>query len=145
MQKKIVIIGSADTKGDQLKFLKECIERRGHKAILMDISMGGRPSFKADITPEEIARLGGREIGEIIASKDRFAITNTMTSGAQQKALDLLSKRELDGIVSLGGSTIALLGSQVMSKLPFGIPRLLAPPPPKLFMWEGGLAPTMRW
>jgi uncharacterized protein (UPF0261 family) len=128
MQKKIVIIGSADTKGDQLKFLKECIERRGHKAILMDISMGGRPSFKADITPEEIARLGGREIGEIIASKDRFAITNTMTSGAQQKALDLLSKRELDGIVSLGGSTIALLGSQVMSKLPFGIPKVIGAP-----------------
>ncbi len=128
MQKKIVIIGSADTKGDQLRFLKECIERRGHKAILMDISMGGHSSFKADITPEEIARLGGKEIGEIIASKDRFAITNTMTSGAQQKALDLLSKRELDGIVSLGGSTIALLGSQVMSKLPFGIPKVIGAP-----------------
>ncbi len=128
MEKNIVIIGSVDTKGDQLRFLKERIESRGHKAILMDVSMGGHPSFQADITPEEIARLGGKDIKEIIASKDRFAITNSMSNGAQQKALDLLSKGELDGIVSLGGTTIALLGSQVMSKLPFGIPKVIGVP-----------------
>jgi len=52
MKKKIVIIGTVDTKGDQLRFLKERIESRGHEAILMDISMGGHPSYQADITPE---------------------------------------------------------------------------------------------
>ena len=128
MGRKIVIIGSVNTKGDQLTFLKESIESRGHQAILMDISMGGHPSFQADITPEEISRLGGKDISEVITSKDRFAITNTMSKGAQQKALDLLSKGALDGIVSLGGSTIALLGSQVMSKLPFGIPKVIGVP-----------------
>ena len=126
--KNIVIVGSVDTKGDQLKFLKEKIEERGHKAIIMDISMGGHPSFKADVTPEEIAILVGKDINDIIASKDRFDITNTMTKGAEQKALDLLSKGELDGIVSLGGSTMALLGSRVMSRLPFGIPKVIAVP-----------------
>ena len=128
MEKKIVIIGTVNTKGDQLGFLKEKIESRGHKAILMDISMGGRPAFQADITPEEIAGLAGKDIEEIRASKDRLSITNAMTAGAQQKALDLLSRRELDGIVSLGGTTIALIASQVMSKLPFGIPKVISVP-----------------
>ena len=128
MKKNIVIIGSVNTKGEQLKLLKEKVEERGHKAIIMDISMGGAPSFKADITPEEIASLVGKDINDIIASKDRFDITNTMTKGAGQKATDLLSKGELDGIVSLGGSTIALLGSRVMSRLPFGIPKVMAVP-----------------
>ena len=126
--KNIVIIGSVNTKGDQLKFLKEKIEERGHKAKIMDISMGGHPSFKADVTPEEIASLVGKDINDIMASKDRFDITDTMTKGAEQKALDLLSKGELDGIVSLGGSTMALLGSRVMSRLPFGIPKVIAVP-----------------
>ena len=126
--KNIVIIGSVNTKGEQLKLLKEKIEERGHKAIIMDISMGGAPSFKAEVTPEEIASLVGKDINDIIASKDRFDITNTMTKGAGQKATDLLSKGELDGIVSLGGSTIALLGSRVMSRLPFGIPKVIAVP-----------------
>jgi uncharacterized protein (UPF0261 family) len=128
MGKRIVIIGTVNTKGDQLRFLKEKIESRGHKAILMDISMGGRPDFQADITPEEIAGLAGKDIQEIRASKDRLAITNAMTAGAQQKALDLLSRGELDGIVSLGGATIALISSQVMSRLPFGIPKVIAVP-----------------
>jgi len=128
MEKKIVIIGTVNTKADQLGFLKERIESRGHKAILMDISMGGPPAFQADITPEEIAGLAGKDIEEIRASKDRLSITNAMTAGAQQKALDLISRGELDGIVSLGGATIALIGSLVMSKLPFGIPKVIGVP-----------------
>jgi uncharacterized protein (UPF0261 family) len=128
MAKKILVIGSLDTKGEQLRFLKEKIESRGHKAILMDVSMGGRASFQADITAEEIARLGGKEIHEVIHSKDRFDITNVMSRGAQQKALELLSKGELNGVVSLGGATIALLASQVMSRLPFGIPKVMGVP-----------------
>ncbi|MGD9034519.1 MAG: Tm-1-like ATP-binding domain-containing protein, partial [Desulfobacteraceae bacterium] len=128
MGKKIVIIGTVDTKGDQLRFLKERIESRGHDAILMDISMGGDPSYQADITSQEIAGLAGKDIAAIRASKDRLTITNAMSAGAQQKTLDLLSQGELDGIVSLGGSTIALIASQVMSRLPFGIPKVIGVP-----------------
>ena len=128
MGKNIVIIGSTNTKGEQLKFLKERIESRGHKGVLMDISMGGQPSIEPDVPPAEIARLGGKEIDELIASKDRLFVTNTMSAGTQQKALQLLSEDKLDGIVSLGGATIALVGSQVMAKLPFGIPKVIAAP-----------------
>ena len=128
MGKNIVIIGTANTKGEQLRFLKESIESRGHRGILMDISMGGTPAFEVDITPEEIADLAGKDIEEIRASKDRLSITNAMSDGALQKSLELLSRGQLDGIVSLGGSTIALIGSQVMSKLPFGIPKVIGVP-----------------
>ena len=128
MGKNIVIIGSTNTKGEQLKFLKERIESRGHKGVLMDISMGGQPTIEPDVPPAEIARLGGKEIDELIASKDRLFVTNTMSAGTQQKALQLLSEDKLDGIVSLGGATIALVGSQVMAKLPFGIPKVIAAP-----------------
>ena len=128
MGKNIVIIGSTNTKGEQLKFLKERIESRGHKGVLMDISMGGQPTIEPDVPPGEIARLGGKEIDELIASKDRLFVTNTMSAGTQQKALQLLSEDKLDGIVSLGGATIALVGSQVMAKLPFGIPKVIAAP-----------------
>ncbi|PKN64015.1 MAG: hypothetical protein CVU57_16550 [Deltaproteobacteria bacterium HGW-Deltaproteobacteria-15] len=128
MGKKILVIGSLDTKGDQLSFLKERIEARGHEAMLLDVSMGGRAPVKAEFGAEEIARLGGKDIDEIIHSRDRFDITNAMTRGAQLKALDLLSRRQLDGVVSLGGATIALLGSQVMSRLPFGIPKVIGVP-----------------
>jgi uncharacterized protein (UPF0261 family) len=128
MGKKIVILGTTDTKGDQLRFLKEKLTARGHEAILMDLSMGGAPGLEADITPHEIAGLVGKNLEDLTASRDRLSVTNVMTAGAQQMALDLLSRRSLQGIVALGGATMALIGSQVMSKLPFGIPKVIATP-----------------
>ena len=128
MGKNIVILGTTNTKSDQLRFLKDKIAARGHEAILIDISMGGDPGFQAEITPQEIASLAGKNIAELVTSKDRFEVTNAMSTGAQQMALDLLSQRKLDGIVALGGATMALIASQVMSKLPFGIPKVIAVP-----------------
>ncbi|MFH0728449.1 MAG: Tm-1-like ATP-binding domain-containing protein [Pseudomonadota bacterium] len=128
MKKRIVIVGSANTKSEQLAYLKEKIECRGHEVILMDVGMGGKAPIKTDVTSEEIARKAGRDIRDIIASKDRFDVTNAMSEGARLKALDLLSEGKLDGIVALGGATIALIGSKVMAALPFGIPKVLAVP-----------------
>ena len=127
-EKNILIIGTLDTKGDQILFLKELIAKRGHRAIVMDLSMGGEPKFQAEIPPDEIAHLGGKNLKDLIHSKDRFGVTNAMTLGAQQKALDLLSRGDLNGVVALGGATMALMASQVMSKLPFGIPKVIGTP-----------------
>jgi len=128
MGKKIVVLGTMDTKGEQLQLLKDKIASQGHDAIIMDLSMGGRPRVQADISSNEIAGLMGKGLNELMASKDRLTVTNIMSAGAQQKALELLSKDGLHGIVALGGSTMALIGSQVMSKLPFGIPKIIATP-----------------
>ncbi len=128
MKKNIVLVGAADTKGEQLTFLKEKIESRGHGAILMDISMGGPSELKGDITPEEIAGSVGKDIQELIQSKDRMWVTDIMTRGAVQTALNLLSENRLQGIVALGGVTIALVGARIMAKLPFGIPKIIATP-----------------
>jgi len=139
-EKTILILGTLDTKGEQILFLKELIARRGHRAIVMDLSMGEKPMFQAEIPPEEIACLAGRNLKDLVQSKDRFAVTNAMTMGAQQKALDLLSKGSLNGVVALGGATMALIASQVMSKLPFGIPKVIGTPaamPAYINRWFG--------
>ncbi len=127
-EKSILILGTLDTKGEQILFLKELIARRGHRVIVMDLSMGGEPMFQGEISPEEIARLAGKNLKDLVHSKDRFAVTHAMSTGAQQKALDLLSEGNLDGVVALGGATMALIASQVMARLPFGIPKVIATP-----------------
>lgn len=128
MPKKILIMGTMDTKGEQLQFLKEQIADSGFEPIMMDLSMGGRSSIPADIPAEEICRLAGRDLPELIDSKDRLFVTSTMNDGARQKALDLLSQDRLHGIVALGGATMAFMGSKVMAQLPFGLPKVIATP-----------------
>jgi len=65
-----------------------------------------------------------------------------MIAGAQQKVLELLSKKAIDGIVAMGGASMALIGSRVMAKLPFGIPKVIATPaamPTYISEWFGAL------
>lgn len=125
MKKKIIIVGTTDTKGEQLMMLREKIAEMGHQPLLMDLSMGGKTPYKADIGPEEIASMAGKTMGDIFAENDRAVITDWMTNGAISKAQELLSENSLDGIVSVGGMSIALIGAKIMSQLPFGIPKVI--------------------
>jgi uncharacterized protein (UPF0261 family) len=126
--KNIIILGTLDTKGDQIGFFKDCIESKGHMPLVLDLSMGSEPLSKGDITPAEIARAAGRNLGEIKATKERALMTEVMEGGAKAKIRDLLSKEKIDGIIALGGASMALMGSHIMRVLPFGIPKMIVCP-----------------
>jgi uncharacterized protein (UPF0261 family) len=126
--KRIAVLGTLDTKGEQLLYLKERVEARGHRPVLIDLSTGSKPPWKADITAAEIARGTGKKIEELRSAKDRAAGAQAMKMGAEQKVSELFSRGELDGIVALGGATMANIASGVMQKLPFGVPKVIAVP-----------------
>jgi len=129
MPKTIVIPVTLDTKGEETKYLKEQIERKGHKTIVIDVGVLGEPLFKADISREKIARAGGRSLRELVqAAKkgaDRTEATNVMIEGVKAIVKKLHSEGKLDGIISLGGSTGSAIGTSVMSVLPIGVPKLM--------------------
>ncbi|OPY65932.1 MAG: hypothetical protein A4E63_02792 [Syntrophorhabdus sp. PtaU1.Bin050] len=123
--KRIVIIGTLDTKADQLIYLREKIEARGHRPILIDLSTGREPPRKAEVTAAEIASLTGKNIERLRSAQDRADAAQAMTTGLELKVLELFSHGEVDGIVALGGATTTNMASRVMQKLPFGVPKAL--------------------
>jgi len=123
--KYVVIIGALDTKGEHLLFLRDRIKQNGLKAIVIDLSMGSEPLFQADITSQDVAQAGGGSIEEIRASRDRAMITQIMEKGAIEKIKQLHSAGKVNGIIALGGTSIALMGSYIMKVLPFGIPKII--------------------
>jgi uncharacterized protein (UPF0261 family) len=138
--KSIVILGTMDTKGEQILFLKERIERRGHLAIVVDLSMGGEPLLEADITPREIAQISGREIEEITSSKDRAMVTQVMESGAIKRIGQLYSDGKVDGMIAVGGASMALMAAHTMEGFPFGMPKIIVCPaamPAYISYWFG--------
>jgi uncharacterized protein (UPF0261 family) len=142
MGKTIVILGTLDTKGEHLSLLKKKIEERGHRALILDMSIGSVPVFPADIPAAEIAALVGHSIEELMAGRNRSASADVMIAGAQRKVEELLSKKDIDGIVAMGGASMALIASRVMAKLPFGIPKVIATPaamPTYIAEWFGAL------
>jgi uncharacterized protein (UPF0261 family) len=124
-KRNIVVVGTLDTKGEEILFLKQQIAGRHPEVFVIDVSMGGEPLFEADATPAEIARLGGKSIEEIRLTKDRNWATQVMERGAMEKVKQLYGAGEIEGIMAVGGTTMALLGASVMKLLPFGVPKFI--------------------
>jgi len=123
--KKIVIIGTLDTKGEENGYLKELILRRGHQPFIIDIGCGGEPRLEADITAEEVARAAGTEIKKLRGSQERQKVTETMVKGAVAKLDTLCRAEEVEGIISIGGMSISVMASSIMKEMPYRIPKLI--------------------
>jgi uncharacterized protein (UPF0261 family) len=142
MGRRIVILGTLDTKGEHLSLLKRRIEARGHSAPILDMSMGSVSSMPAEFPAPEIARLGGRDMEDLLAMRDRSFSTDVMIAGARKKVADLLEHGEIDGMVAMGGASMALIASRIMSRLPFGMPKVIATPaamPTYISEWFGAI------
>lgn len=125
MKNTVLIIATLDTKKEETMYLKNKLEAHGLSSLLMDISMGDTLSSTADITPSQIFEAGGSSQEEIANSKERSWMTQITTAGASKIAGELFHKGEIDGVISVGGSTGSLMATDVMRSLPFGLPKLM--------------------
>lgn len=123
--KRIVLIGTLDTKGEEIGYLKRLIQERGHGTLIIDIGSGGEPKLEADITAGEVARAAGAEIEELRGSRDRQKVTEAMIRGAGNKLEGLCRSGEVAGVISIGGMSSMLMAAEIMTKMPFSIPKLI--------------------
>ncbi|MEW6375973.1 MAG: Tm-1-like ATP-binding domain-containing protein [Thermodesulfobacteriota bacterium] len=138
MKKTIVIISTLDTKGSEAAFLKNLIQERGHRVILLDTNTGGEPSILPDIAAREVAKAGGGNIEEIRKMKDTGKAYGIMIEGAIKKVQGLLEKGQLDGIISFGGASNTSIGTTIMKALPFGIPKVMLSSTAAMPAYAGG-------
>jgi uncharacterized protein (UPF0261 family) len=81
MKKIIVCIATLDTKGQEIKFVKDIIEQRGHKTLIVDDGILGKPTIRPDITREEVAVAAGTTLEEIKAIGNESKAIEIMALG----------------------------------------------------------------
>lgn len=123
MGKVIVILVMAEEKWQEADFLRKEIESRGCKAVILDMGLLGNPQGACDITREEVISLSGRDAKEVALITDRGKRMPVMVDGAIQKVRELYSEGNIDGIISIGGTTGTQMGTSIMKSLPFGVPK----------------------
>lgn len=121
----VVIVGTLDTKGEEIGFIKDVIQAQGASTIVLDVGTLNPPAIDADIARERVAARGGLSIEEIRAKKDRRVAVKTMIQGAAKIVADLHREGRLSGIISVGGGTGTHIGTGVMRALPLGVPKLM--------------------
>lgn len=125
MPKTILCIGTLDTKGPELYYMKELIEKKGHSALIMDVSGLERSPFTPDITAEEVAKAAGKTIEEVRSFDDARPAAEVMKSGAVQIVKDLYHSGKFQGVISIGGSIGSYIASAAIRELPVGVPKLM--------------------
>lgn len=121
----VVILGSLDTKGTEVAFLRRCVEEEGGYPFVVDTGVLAEATVPADVGREDVAAAAGTTIAALIAAGDKSAALEQMATGATHIVLSLLRQGHLGGVLSLGGSRGTGLSTRVMQALPVGVPKLM--------------------
>ncbi|OUL98244.1 hypothetical protein A8M77_32620 [Variovorax sp. JS1663] len=114
------VAGTFDTKGRELFFLRQCLERLGLRVVTVDLATSGKTS-PASVHPREVARHHPQ--GEsAVFSGDRGSATTAM---AQAFEAFVRTRRDLGGLISAGGSGGTSMATQGMRALPIGVPKVM--------------------
>ncbi len=125
----IALIGTLDTKGPEIEYVRERLRALGTQPIVVDSGILGEAEGCApDVSRAEVAREGGHELEEIRAAGSRGAAVELMEKGVRATCLRLYLEGRLDGALCLGGAEGAILGAAAMRALPVGVPKLIVSP-----------------
>lgn len=150
---QILIVGTADTKADELLFMRRCIEAAGAGVTIMDVGVLGTPAFTPEISHHEVAAAAGTTVDAIIALGDENLAMAKMSEGARKLALARYRSGRVHGVLALGGTMGTDLALDVTAALPLGMPKIIVTtvafshliPPERLapdlmmILWAGGL------
>lgn len=150
---KILLIGTGDTKSDEMLFMQDCIFGAGGKALFMDVSILGEPKFVPDYSKHDVASSHDTTIAAIANSGDENSAMAMMSAGAAKLARRLYDENKIDGVLILGGSMGTDLALDVATALPLGVPKFIVStisfshliPPDRIstdlmmILWAGGL------
>ena len=153
VDKTILIVGTYDTKNDELEYMAERITALGGAVLTMDISVLGDPLKPTQLSKHEVAEAGGSSIQAAIDSGDENTAMQIMAVGASTLAKRLHEQGKIDGVVILGGTMGTDAALDVCQALPLGVPKYIVStvsfspliPPDRLsadiqmILWAGGL------
>ena len=121
----VVIVGTLDTKGEEVAFARDVIEAEGVDVHVIDVGVMADPEFEPDTSAGEIAEAAGTSLENLRDAGDRGAAMEAMGEGASAIVTQLHDAGRLVGVLGLGGSGNTSIATTAMRALPVGVPKLM--------------------
>lgn len=121
----VLLIGTLDTKGVEIAFVRDRLRACGVETIVMDAGILGEPALPADVSRDEVFTAAGASLEELRVSADRGRAVAAAAEGASRLAVQMYARGEIDGVMGLGGSCGTVIATAAMRALPFGVPRIM--------------------
>ncbi|MEL6952810.1 MAG: Tm-1-like ATP-binding domain-containing protein [Pseudomonadota bacterium] len=121
--KTILVVGTYDTKNDELSYIAGRIRALGGGVLSMDISVLGDPAEPTDISKHQVAEAAESTIQAAIDSGDENTAMQIMARGASALARERQAEGAFDGVVILGGTMGTDAALDICQALPLGVPK----------------------
>lgn len=117
---KAYVIGTCDTKGAELAYVRDLIRDAGIEALLVNVGTKGGDDL-ADIAAADVASRHHEGPGAVFVD-DRGAAVTQM---AQALKTFMLERDDVAGVIGLGGSGGSAIIAPAMQALAVGVPKVL--------------------
>lgn len=118
--KKAYVAGTLDTKGPEMRYLRDLIEAMAVQTVLVDVGTAGSGE-DADITAQEVAACHPQGVDAVFTG-DRGSSVAAM---AEAFARFIVGRDDLGGLIGGGGSGNTNIVASAMRALPVGVPKVL--------------------
>jgi len=119
--KRVYIVGTADTKGAELLYIKGLVEAAGVPATLVDV--GTRTcSIPVDVSAASVAAFHPRGADHVLGSSDRGAAVESM---GEAFARFIVTRDDVGGVLGVGGSGGTSIVTAGLRNLAVGVPKLV--------------------
>jgi uncharacterized protein (UPF0261 family) len=118
---KVYVVGTMDTKAEELRFAADCVRRAGAEAVLVDVGTRGAGAG-ADVSATEVAGHHPEGRAAVLGFDDRGRAVAAM---AEALTRFLSCRGDVAAVLGLGGSGNTALVTQAMRALPIGTPKLM--------------------
>ena len=116
----IAVLGTYDSKGQELEFVARLIAARGHTPLRIDVGTLDPPTAKPDISRDQVL-----DFSTIADRTDRGGCVAAMAAAVPAFLAKLAEAGTIDGVISLGGGGGTAIGTSGMRALPLGFPKLM--------------------
>ncbi|MBN1661130.1 MAG: Tm-1-like ATP-binding domain-containing protein [Anaerolineae bacterium] len=121
----ILVIGTLDTKGPEVGYLRDEVARRGGSPLVIDPGILGQPAIAGDVTRQQVARAAGVELADLVATGDRQRCQAAMIEGLVAVVTRLHAEGRVAGVVGVGGAQGTAMATAAMRALPVGLPKVM--------------------
>ena len=119
--KRVYVVGTQDTKGEELAYLKAVLTETGPAPFVVDV--GTRVSSGiADVANAEVAAFHPRGAAVVVGASDRGTAVAAM---GEAFARYIVSRNDLGGVLGIGGGGGTSIVTAGMRELPVGLPKLV--------------------
>ena len=118
---RVYIVGTMDTKADELAYARARVRAAGGEAVLVDVGTRSE-SRLADVSASEVAACHPDGIEAVRDHDDRGAAVSAMATALTRY---LLARDDVGAVLGLGGSGNTAIVTEAMRALPVGVPKLM--------------------